>query len=512
MPDQSGAYELTSADYERLVGSLRYCVLVHDAVTKDILWANRAASELLEFTVEELRPLKAPDMSVRADCYRRSAGRQWLQDAVDNGVAVIEWGYRSKSGREILTEAIAIRVELTGRTVVMVQFRDIEQEAMMRRELTRTEADLNRTEARLAAFLRNMAEGILVLDDDSRISYASEAAAKLLDVPVELLIGVRFTRFCRGGSSRERVERSLARASADGESQGLRYEVELASGERRWHSGSCQHISIENDLSGHLLLFHDVTEHVRTEEEHRRDAQYLNYLARYNAMGDMAMAIAHELAQPLAAATNFIAGTQGRLALGDPGLGDVTWGLQEARKQLDRANQIVRSLREYVTQLEESLQVVDLNEIVEECADFVDIRARQKGVCVEYVCSAEPVAVECERVLTGQVLLNLCFNAIDEMSAQSGEGGTVRVRTTASGAEGVVSVEDEGKGLSHIPDGRVFDGAFSSKATGHGIGLALSHRIISRQGGSLTATEREPQGAVFTFTLPRVTAPDRPRT
>jgi signal transduction histidine kinase len=153
--------------------------------------------------------------------------------------------------------------------------------------------------------------------------------------------------------------------------------------------------------------------------------------------------------------------------------------------------------------------VVDLNEIVEECADFVDIRARQNGVCVEYVCSAEPVAVECERVLTGQVLLNLCFNAIDEMSAQSG-GGTVRVRTTVNGAEGVVSVEDEGKGLSHIPDGRVFDGAFSSKATGHGIGLALSHRIISRQGGSLTATEREPRGAVFTFTLPRVAAPELP--
>ena len=47
----------------------------------------------------------------------------------------------------------------------------------MRRDLTRTEADLTRTEARLAAFLRNMAEGILVLDDDSRITYASEAAA-----------------------------------------------------------------------------------------------------------------------------------------------------------------------------------------------------------------------------------------------------------------------------------------------------------------------------------------------
>ncbi len=259
--------------------------------------------------------------------------------------------------------------------------------------------------------------------------------------------------------------------------------MELSAEERRWHAGSCQHIGIENDLSGHLLLFHDVTEHVRTEQEHERDSQYLNYLARYNAMGDMAMAIAHELAQPLAAATNFIAGTQSRLDDGRTGHDEVSWGLGEARKQIDRANQIVRSLREYVTQLEESQQIVDLNDIVDECAYFIDIRARQKGVRVEYLRAHDTVAVVCERVLTGQVILNLCFNAIDEMAEWPAADRIVTVRTDVTETEGVVSVEDHGKGLSHIPDGRIFDGAFTSKSTGHGIGLALSHRIITRQVG-----------------------------
>lgn len=151
--------DLGAADYEQLVRSLRYCVLVHDAETKDILWANPAAAELLEFSVEELRPLKAHQMSAQEKRYRRSVGRRWLQDAVDNGVAVTEWAYRAKGGRVILTEAIAIRVELSSRAVVMVQFRDIEREALMRRDLVRTEADLSRTEARLSAFLRNMSEG-----------------------------------------------------------------------------------------------------------------------------------------------------------------------------------------------------------------------------------------------------------------------------------------------------------------------------------------------------------------
>lgn len=499
---------LDPADYERLVESLRYCVLIHDAESKDILWANRAASELLEFSVDELRPLKAPDMSAQEQRYRRSVGRRWLQDAVDNGAAVTEWAYRTKSGRAVLTEAIAVRVALTARIVVMVQFRDIEREVSMRSDLLRTEADLTRTEARLAAFLGNMAEGIVVLADDRTITYASEPAAALLDTTVDALIGARFTEFCRSGSSRRGVEAALTRTGIHGDSQSMRYEVQLPSGQRRWHGGSCQHIEIEDDLSGSLLLFHDVTEQVRTEQEHQRDAQYLNYLARYNAMGDMAMAIAHELAQPLAAATNFTVALQNRISSGDIDWDDVTLGLAHARKQLDRASRIVTSLREYVTQLEESQQRVDLNEIIEECAYFIDLRARDHGVSIEYSCAATPIEVACERVLTGQVVMNLCFNAIDEMADWPMARRIVAISTRIEGTVGIVSIADQGKGLAHIPDARIFDGAFTDKSTGHGIGLALSHRIITRQGGTITARENSPHGAVFEFALPLTESSD----
>jgi two-component system, LuxR family, sensor kinase FixL len=497
--------DLVDEDFARLVESLRYCVLLHDAASKDILWANRAACELLEFTVEELKPLKAPDMSAQEQRYRRSIGRQWLQDAVDDGVAITEWAYRAKSGRTVLTEAIAVRVELTERTVVMVQFRDIEHEAMMRNDLVRTEATLTRTEARMAAFLRNMDEGIVVLDDEHVITYASDAAATLVGVDVAELTGVRFTEFCHPGASRRAVEDMLTRTAIDGDAQGMRYEVDLPNGGRRWFAGSAQHIEIEDDLRGSLVLFHDVTDHVTTEQDHARDAQYLNYLARYNAMGDMAMAIAHELAQPLAAATNFIAATQHRLASRESAQDDLALGLVHARKQLDRANRIVHSLREYVTQLEESHQQCDLNDVVEDCRYFVDLRASSHGVWVEYRYDPSPVEVVCERVLTGQVVLNLCFNAIDEMATWPADQRTVTVSTRTDGDLGFVTVSDTGKGISHMPDARIFDGAFTDKATGHGIGLALSHRIVTRQGGTISARENTPRGAVFEFGLPRPT-------
>lgn len=493
---------LADDDYEQLVQALRYCILIHDAESKDIIWANPAAADLLEFSVEELRPLKAHHMSAQEQRYRRTVGRQWLQDAVDNGIAVTEWAYRAKSGRVILTEAIAIRVELASRQVIMVQFRDIERETLMRRDLLRTEATLNRTEARLSAFLDNMSEGILVLDESGRITYATEAAATLLDSPLDSLPGLKFTDLCTPGQSRSNVEEALARTVEHGGSEGLRYEITLPSGRVRWHAGSCQHIEIENDLSGSLLLCHDVTDHVLTEQAHLRDTQYLNYLARYNAMGDMAMAIAHELAQPLAAATNYLAGTQSRLAEPGSAPDDIHRGLDNARRQLDRANHIVHSLREYVTTLEDSQQHADLNEIIKECSYFIDLRAQDRGVVVEYLLADQPVEVVCERVLTGQVLLNLCFNAIEEMAQHQGTAHPVSVSVGTDGEDGVVTVTDRGKGISHMPTDQVFYGAFTDKASGNGIGLALSYRIISRQGGTLTARENDLGGAVFEFTLP----------
>ncbi|WP_413104956.1 sensor histidine kinase [Streptomyces sp. Inha503] len=368
----TAAGRLPSADFRTLMEALKYCVLLHDARTYEILWANRAACELLGWTVDELKPLKAPDMSKNARQYSRELGHRWLGQAARHGISATEWCYRSRSGEEILTEATAVRVALPGRTVVMVQFRDIAEEKAVRRDLS------------------------------------------------------------------------------------------------------------------------------RAEEEHRRDTQRLNHLARNNAMGDMAMAIAHEVSQPLAAAYNFVEGARGRLGRGHDA---VAWGLDNAVRQIERARRILGSLRGYVGRLEQSEQLTDLNAIVRDCAYFIELRAREHAVAVEYDLTGEPLPVLCENVLIGQVVMNLAFNAVDEMAGRPEAEREVRV-TTRRGADGsaVLEVRDQGNGPP--PGDRIFDGVFTSKENGSGIGLALSRRIITRHGGRIETAANQPRGAVFRFTLP----------
>ncbi|MFI6698649.1 sensor histidine kinase [Streptomyces sp. NPDC050509] len=462
-------------DFRELTQALRYCVLLHDALTFDILWANRAACEVLGWTVDELRPLKAPDMSKNGLQYGRAFGHRWLGGALKHGVSATEWCYRSRTGKEILTEAVAVRVELAARTVVMVQFRDIADEKAVRR-------DLLRTENRMRTLLGSLAEGIVVLDDSDRVLFASESAVRLLGGDPT---GAGFAPYCCGDPV---------------PGQEGRYRFAAPGGEPRWYAATCQYTEIESDLNGRMLLFYDITDRVRAEERHRRDTQHLDHLARYNAMGDMAMAIAHEVSQPLAAAYNFVEGARGRLNGGGE---SVAWGLDNAVRQIERARRILDSLRQYVGRLEQCERVIDLNEIVRDCAYFIELRARQHRIPVEFDLDDAPLPVCCENVLIGQVVMNLAFNAVEEMARWPAEEGAVRI-TTRRGTDGhaELAVHDQGHGSP--PDDRVFDGVFTSKANGSGIGLALSHRIVARHGGRIDVRPNRPRGAVFSFALPTV--------
>lgn len=65
-------FALQDSDRLAMLQSLKTCILLHDAQSKDILWANAAACTALGFTVEELLPLKAPDMTRNEEKYRLS--------------------------------------------------------------------------------------------------------------------------------------------------------------------------------------------------------------------------------------------------------------------------------------------------------------------------------------------------------------------------------------------------------------------------------------------------------
>ncbi len=484
-------------DFHRLLDALTLCVLLHDAQTKAIVWANHAACVALGFLLEELLPLKAPDMTRPEPKYRREVGVAAMDRAITQGPQVYEWCYRSRSGVDMLSEAIATYVPLRERAVVMVQFRDISAEEAVRQKL-------RRYETRLREFMQDLGEGVAVLTPRGKLEFISESGRRVLGVgPGEPPGGV--LDYCTL-ADRNRLVTQLRHATSEQPTHAQRYRITRRDGATRWLRITCRRVSVENDLNGLLIHFRDISDEVATEEARRTEARMLEYAGRYNAMGEMATAVAHELSQPLAAVRNFIEGAIQRLGQGS--VDSAIWGLRSADRQAEHAALIIKSVREYVVKREPTETHADLRDILNDVAYFIELRAKEEGVRVRIEQAHEALPVFCERVLIGQVILNLAFNAVEALTETKAATGIVTLATACADGRAELRVIDNGPGVPADAHERLFDGFSSSKAGGNGIGLSLCKNIVARHGGRIWAQRAREGGLDCRFALPLVSAVD----
>jgi len=104
-----------------------------------------------------------------------------------------------------------------------------------------------------------------------------------------------------------------------------------------------------------------------------------------------------------------------------------------------------------------------------------------------------------------QTLLNLLRNAAEAIPDEQ-DDRRVTVQTAIEDRQGkhwaTISIRDTGPGIPATDLQKIFIPFFTTKSHGHGVGLALAHRVITEHGGTLTAANAAHAGAVFTIRLP----------
>ena len=297
--------------------------------------------------------------------------------------------------------------------------------------------------------------------------------------------------------SRRQMERLRADAIREGGSFTLDIRIRTARGRDRWLRLTAD---VEQEGGRSIRIFgtkQDITEEKRAQEKVRTLQTELIHVSRKSAMGAMAATLAHELNQPLAAISNYAAGTRRALA-GSARTDLIETSLEAIERCALRAGAIIRSLRAMTKEGTGHRPFVNPNALIREAASLV-LAGTGDEVLIDYDL-AEDVAVSVDPVQLQQILINLIANACEAM-----RGSTRREIVVSTGLAGNVvqiKVDDSGPGIAPDMLDRIFEAFVSSKPDGTGLGLSISRTIVEAQGGRITASNREGGGASFCLALP----------
>jgi len=250
-------------------------------------------------------------------------------------------------------------------------------------------------------------------------------------------------------------------------------------------------------------LVEDITERKRAEEALRATQAQLAHIARVTTMGELAASIAHEVNQPLTAVvTNGDAGLRWLSQL-PPNVDEARITMKEMVRQGHRASDVIARIRALLRKTPPQFSDVALNQLIVEALLLTHQQLAGNHAAVRTELDADIPPVSGDSIQLQQVLVNLILNAIEAANGTVNGARELLLRTQRAGTNDVVvAVQDSGIGIDPQHMDRLFRPFFTTKATGMGMGLAISRSIIEAHGGRLWATSNGSHGATFQFSLP----------
>src|SRR5205085_3639417 len=254
------------------------------------------------------------------------------------------------------------------------------------------------------------------------------------------------------------------------------------------------------DAAGRVVRLHGTDQNISSRALLDRLQTHVAHLSRVEAMNAMATTLAHELNQPLTAASNYLNGSRRRLRRGgDDALDAVREGLEAAGQQVDLAADILRRAREMVANQPRAVTNVALARVVEDALALVAIAGGEPRPTLRMAFAGDARNVRADRIQLQQVLINLLGNACEATHGRA--DAEIVISSAREGDMVAVTVADNGTGFSRPAEER-FSPFATTRESGLGLGLSISRTIIESHGGRIWTADRDGGGAVVGFTLP----------
>ena len=332
---------------------------------------------------------------------------------------------------------------------------------------------------KLATTLKNMADGVIMTDQEGIVVLANPAVANLFRFQGKTVIGCSFIEVVRD----HEIDNVVKHCRKTRQEQNIQLESNTAKRFLRVFAIPL----INGKLNGILVMFQDLTE-LRALQTMRREF-----------VGN----VSHELRSPLAV-IKAIVETLEEGAINDDSVARDF--LTRVHGEVDRMTQMVAELTELsrieTGQAELKREPVNLNTLIEEVIARLNPQAERQKVALPTALRPDLPEVCVDRERMQQVIINLVHNAIKFTPP----GGKAVISTETNADSVMVSVADTGIGIAREYLPRVFERFFKADKArsegGTGLGLAIAKHIVQAHGGAIWADSQEGKGSTFSFSLP----------
>lgn len=331
-------------------------------------------------------------------------------------------------------------------------------------------------------------EGIIVLNESSKIDYANRAAENLLGFQAESARGESISRYIRDIEWDRLIELDETEWS-----RLVSREIETTYPRHRFLTFYVVPLSVVNDKAkGAVVILRDIT----AEREHEAEAIESEKL---QAITLLAAGVAHEIGNPLNSLTihlQLIERELNRMCPDEqPNLKTL---LQTARNEVSRLDQIINQFLKALRPVRPNLEISDMKELVQSSIDFIRHEIEDRGVWVELEAEADLPAIHVDPGQIRQAFYNIFRNAIQAMP----EGGLLKVKLSHRERFVAVAVKDSGTGINAEQLSHIFEPYHTTKKEGSGLGLMIVQRIVRDHGGELEVDSEPSRGTTITLYFP----------
>ncbi|MFQ5767895.1 MAG: nitrogen regulation protein NR(II) [Acidobacteriota bacterium] len=242
----------------------------------------------------------------------------------------------------------------------------------------------------------------------------------------------------------------------------------------------------EGSAAGFLVLMNDVTDGRLLEEVQSRSS-------RLEAMGRMAVEIAHEVRNPLGSVELF-AGLLVRDLAGDPEHLEMAQMLQLGARSIAA---VIGNMLSFTRSFPPSGRLVDLGKLARESLELASAAARARQICLKLRLRPGALLAGNPELLR-QILLNLIQNGLEACSP----GGQVWLHVFPAAGGVALAIHDTGCGMESGEIARIFDPFYSGRENGTGLGLAVVHRLVEHHGGEISIRSSPGRGSRFLIRFP----------